>query len=188
MPKKKAQGTARAKSNDIVDTETETVKPKHPGGRPTKYSKDICEKARKLAELGATDKESASILGISEDTLYVWKLEHPEFSEALRLGKEGPDQRVKRSLYHRAIGYSHPDSHISNFQGAVTVTPITKHYPPDSTAGIFWLKNRLPDEFRERVEHTGKDGKDLIPEVDQKEFARRVAFALSVGLKEPATG
>ncbi len=73
------------------------------------------------------------------------------------MGKEAPDNRVERSLYNRAVGYSHPDVHVSNFQGQVTLTPITKHYPPDVAAAFIWLKNRRPDLWRDRQEvaHTG---------------------------------
>ncbi|ESY02288.1 terminase small subunit [Mesorhizobium sp. LNJC405B00] len=37
--------------------------------------------------------------------------------------------------------------------------------------------------FRERVEVTGKDGKDLVPEKDGRTLAREIAFALAAGLQ-----
>lgn len=133
-------------------TET-TPKPKHPGGRPTSYRKEYCEQATKLSLLGATDKEMADFFNVSVSTFNLWKIEHSEFSDSLKDGKDKLDNRVKQSLYRRAMGYSHPDVHISNYQGEITITPIEKHYPPDTTAAIFWLKNRQPAEFRDRVEH-----------------------------------
>ena len=72
----------------------------------------------------------------------------------------GSDGEIAQSLFSRAMGYSHPEVHISQFEGRIIKTEITKHYPPDTTACIFWLKNRRPDLWRDvhRLEHTGKDG------------------------------
>jgi hypothetical protein len=130
-------------------------------GRPSKYSPEILRQAPILAEKGFTDEEMAQVWGVNVDSVYEWKKVHPEFSEALKGGKEQADSRVERSLFERATGYSHPDTHISNYQGDVTVTPIVKHYAPDTVAAIFWLKNRRPAEWREKVEHDHKGGIQL---------------------------
>lgn len=115
--------------------------------------------AFKLCLLGATDAEMASIFGTTVQTLNAWKLQHPEFLESLKRGKEDADSDVAKRLYQRAMGYSHPDVHISNHQGKITVTPITKHYPPDTVAAIFWLKNRRKLNWRDKldVEHDVTD-------------------------------
>jgi hypothetical protein len=134
-------------------------------GRPTSYKPEYADQASKLCALGATDRELADFFKVAESTLNLWKLKHKEFSESLKLGKEVADERVENSLYHRAVGYSHPDVHISNFQGAVTVTPIVKHYAPDPTSCIFWLKNRRAKDWRDKVEHTGEDGGPLKIEI-----------------------
>lgn len=127
-------------------------------GRPSKFDAAKCLQAEKLCKLGATDKELADFFEVSEQTLNTWKTEHPEFLESLKSGKERADAEVGHRLFERACGYSHPDVHLSNYQGQVTATPITKHYAPDTTACIFWLKNRRPDLWRDRMEHTGRDG------------------------------
>lgn len=98
------------------------------------------------------DKEIAELLGISVATLNNYKTKYPEFLESLKRGKEVADSKVVESLFHRAIGYSHPDIHISNYQGTITKTALIKHYPPDPTSMIFWLKNRMPEQFRDRQE------------------------------------
>lgn len=121
---------------------------KHAGGRPTKYNPDILAKMLLLSRRGFTDEEIGQIVGISEDTVTEWK-KKPEFSLPLKCNKKLADAIVERSLYERAIGYSHPEVHISNYQGEITQTPIIKHYPPDVTAQIFWLKNRQPALWRE---------------------------------------
>ena len=154
------------------------MKKKRREGRPSLFKPEYVEQARKLCELGHTDKELAEFFEVSQRTLNSWKGKYPEFLHILKVGKEVADQRVERSLYQRACGYSHPDVHISNYQGVVTTTPIVKHYPPDATSCIFWLKNRQPADWRDRVEHTGKDGTDLVPPMDDYELARRIGVVL----------
>ena len=122
------------------------------GGRPTKYKPEYVEQAAKLCDLGATDVKLADFFNVSERTIYTWKEEYPEFLQALKLGKDVPDNNVERSLYHRAIGYSHLESKLNVVNGELVETVVEKHYPPDSTAMIFWLKNRKPGEYREKVE------------------------------------
>ena len=120
--------------------------------RPSRYKAEFAEQAAKLCRLGATDKELAEFFGVTEKTINNWKGAHPEFLQSLKAGKQMADAEVADKLFQRAIGYSHPDTHISNFQGVITVTPITKHYPPDPTSMIFWLKNRRPDLWRDKPE------------------------------------
>lgn len=128
------------------------------GGRPTSFKPEFVEQAKKLCALGATDKELADFFSVSLSTLNLWKIKHAEFSESLQRGKEIADRRVVEALYSRAMGYSHEDTDIRVVDGAIMETPLIKHYPPDTTAAIFWLKNRRPDEWRDKqeVEHTGQ--------------------------------
>lgn len=130
-------------------------------GRPSKFSEDRIRQARLLAEKGCTDVEVATFFEVALSTVSLWKLKHPEFSEALRIGKAEADTRVERALFERATGYSHPEVHVSSYQGDVTLTPIVKHYPPDPTAMIFWLKNRKPEQWRDKPE--GGDGDEPTP-------------------------
>lgn len=124
-----------------------------PAGRPSKYKPEMVEQVRKLCLLGATDAELADFFDVSLATLYTWRSRYPEFLDAQKIGKAECDDRVERSLYQRAIGYSHPDTHISNYQGVITETPIVKHHAPDTTAAIFWLKNRRKEDWRDRQDH-----------------------------------
>jgi DNA-binding XRE family transcriptional regulator len=126
--------------------------------RPTKFNEEMQRQATKLAEFGHTDKEIAEVLGVTEQTINNWKNDFPEFFESLKKAKDIADAKVVRSLFERATGYTHPDEHISNYQGSITITPIKKHYAPDPTSMIFWLKNRQPNEWREKkeVEHSGE--------------------------------
>jgi hypothetical protein len=146
----------RGRNSSASSTAGRATKP----ARATAYKDDYPDQARKLCALGATDEDLAAFFHVSRSTVHAWKSRHPEFGEALRAGKSDADDRVEKSLYQAAIGYSHPEAHISHYQGAVTVTPLTKHYPPNVTSAIFWLKNRRPTAWREKVDHevTGRGG------------------------------
>ncbi len=119
-------------------------------GRPSKYKPEFCQQAAKLCKLGATDREMSDFFQVNESTFNLWKSEHPAFSKSLKRAKAEADNRVEQSLYRRALGYSHDAVHVSNYQGEVTLTPIVEHYPPDTVACIFWLKNRRPDQWRDK--------------------------------------
>lgn len=131
-----------------------------PTGRPTDYKPEYAEQAYKLCLLGATDKNMADFFEVSETTVNNWKIDHSKFLESLKAGKENADAVMAHSLYHRGKGYSHPEDKIFNNNGIPLIVPTTKFYPPDTTAAIFWLKNRRPDLWRDlkATEITGKDG------------------------------
>lgn len=143
-------------------------------GRPTLYRASYAEQARRLALLGQTDAEMAAFFGVSEATFHRWKHAHKDFCESIKEGKADADAKVAAALYQRAVGYSHPDVHVSNYQGEITVTPLTKHYPPDTGAAFIWLKNRQPDKWRDRIEHqadvtvNGPDGAALARLFDDR--------------------
>ena len=119
-------------------------------GRPTNYKKEYDEQAYKLCLLGATDKEMADFFNVKEQTINNWKKNHPSFFESIKRGKIVADANVAKSLYNRALGYYHPEDKIFNDNGEPLIVPTVKHYPPDPTAAIFWLKNRKPAEWRDK--------------------------------------
>lgn len=140
-----------------------------PAGRPTDYREEFNEQAEKLCKLGAIDRELADFFDVSEDTIHEWKKVHPKFSESIKAGKQLADANVAQRLYERAIGFEHDSEEIKVLsmgdQGSEIVrVPIRKIYPPDSTAAIFWLKNRRPTEWRDKqeidqkTEHSGSIG------------------------------
>lgn len=124
------------------------------GGRPTKYKPEYAKMAKKIALLGVTDEQLAAIFEVSEETINAWKRAHVEFSTALREGKAIADSEVAHSLYRRAVGYRHRAVKIyaDPKTGATIQVPYVEHYPPDTPAGIFWLKNRRPDVWRDKQE------------------------------------
>lgn len=126
--------------------------PKNKGGAPTLFRNEYIDQVYRLCLLGLDDSELASYFEICEATLNNWKLAHPKFLESIRNGKANADSQVAKSLYDRALGYSHKDVHITTYEGEVIETPIMKHYPPDTNAARFWLNNRRPDKWRDKKE------------------------------------
>lgn len=133
------------------------TKPK--AGRPPTYKPEFAKQGATLARLGATDMELADFFEVEVRTIYRWKHDHPAFCQSLKAGKEEADERVERSLYQKAIGYEQDEVKI--FMPAGAEAPVYAPYrakiAPDTTAAIFWLKNRRSQEWRDKqdVEHTG---------------------------------
>lgn len=138
------------------------MKRKKPG-RKELYKPDYSARAYRLSLLGLTDRQIADAFGVNHATFDLWKRTKSEFYTALQKGKNDADAKVATSLYQRAIGYQHPDVQITTFKdrktGEVQVisTPITRYHPPDTTACIFWLKNRQRELWTDnkRLEHMG---------------------------------
>lgn len=160
-------------------------------GRPSLFRDEFIGQAAKLCALGATDAELADFFDVTVATLNRWKIAVPEFCASIKVAKEAADDRVERSLYNRATGYSYDSEKIVTVaQGGgyseVQHIPIREHVPPDVTAQIFWLKNRRKDDWRDRqqLEHTGKDGGAIeTVELTPREIAQRAAFLLAKGAK-----
>lgn len=106
---------------------------------------------------GLTDSQIANNIGINPSTLYDWKNKYPEFSDTLKKGKEVVDYEVENALLKRALGYTYKDQIAikkKNADGSesVEVREINKTVIPDTTAQIFWLKNRKPIQWRDKQE------------------------------------
>jgi hypothetical protein len=148
-----------------------------PAGRPTKYKPEYATQAKKLCALGATDAELADFFEVCVATINLWKIQHEEFSESLRIPKEIANDRVEKSLYQRAVGYEHDEVDIKVIEGQVVQTPIRKHYAPDTTAAKFWLINRRRKDWAERIEQDIKA--EITETVDKEELVRRAIFMLA---------
>jgi hypothetical protein len=133
----------------------------------------------KLCALGHTDFEIAGFFSVSATVINRWKAEFPDIAAAFKTGKEVADERVERSLFHRATGYTFDAVKIFNDKGAVTKVDYVEHVAPDTTACIFWLKNRRQELWRDRreVAATSPDGKNLN-DLSGDELDRQVVEAL----------
>lgn len=106
---------------------------------------------------GLTDEDIAHNIGISRSTLKEWKKKIPAISATLNTNKAIADIRVENALFKKAVGCTVTEkviSKIKNPDGTVTETERTveRELPPDTTAGIFWLKNRKPKDWRDKQE------------------------------------
>lgn len=137
---------------------------KKKNGRPSKIKELSPKTIGKLAGYGLTDPQIADIMEICWTTLKSAK-QDPAIFNALKQGKAKADNYVVGSLFHRAIGYSHPEEQIFCSKGQIIRAKTMKHYPPDTIACIFWLKNRRRDEWRDRQEISGNMLDNLADEI-----------------------
>lgn len=101
---------------------------------------------------GLTDEQIAHNMNINTSTLYNYKKQYLEISEALKKGKEIVDYEVENSLLKKALGYTKTlkKQKVTNL-GDIVDYKEEVYISPDTTAMIFWLKNRKPDKWREKV-------------------------------------
>lgn len=173
-------GKSNAKTKTAKESKTKGEESSREG-RPTKYNADLHPAlAEAWAFAGLIDTQIAERLGVAESTLYLWKSEHVEFSEALKRGKSGPDDKVEACLFARATGYDHPAVKI--FMPANAIKPVyaeyIEHTVPDVTAQIFWLKNRRPSAWKDKQEVAVSDPEGILT-LTPAERAARIAEILA---------
>ena len=124
-----------------------------------KYNKDYHDDwAWSLAAMGATNKEIAAAIGVSERTIIRWTKDYESFGKAMAEGKGVSDAKVIRSLYQRAVGYDYTEKKTiveTNPDGStkpIKIETYKKHSPPDVGAQCFWLKNRQRGYWQDRPE------------------------------------
>lgn len=120
------------------------------------------------ARNGLTNDQIAKNIGVNPKTIYDWMNKEPKIKEALKKGKEVVDLEVENALYKKAIGYNVSIQKafklkdiIYNENGKkisekerIEYAEEEVHVPADTTAQIFWLKNRKPDKWRDKVVDT----------------------------------
>ena len=123
-----------------------------PAGRPTLYRSEFAEIAGKACTEGATNLALATRLGVARGTVDNRISTIPEFGEAVRQGRAVADDAVVAALYARATGFKQPATKFFHYHGETRKEEHTVHLPPDTHACIFWLRNRRPEEWREKRE------------------------------------
>lgn len=103
---------------------------------------------------GLTNEQIAHNIGINPDTLYTWIKKFPDLSESLKKGKEVIDREVENALIKNALGYEYDEI---TYENGKVIKKVTKFVKADTTAQIFWLKNRKPADWRDKrdIEHSG---------------------------------
>jgi hypothetical protein len=129
-------------------------------GRPTEWDEKFVQIARKACEMGATDMDLAQMFAINVRTIHRWKLEHPEFADALEIGKDRANENVKLALYKRATGYTYDAEKIVTVGGLVQRIEVIEHVPPDTKAAETWLYNRDPENWKKvvKINHDADKG------------------------------
>ena len=104
------------------------------------------------ARQGLTDEQIAKNIGISKVTFYDWLKKYPNISNSLKRGKAPVDFEVENALFKRAIGFEYEETEtiIEEIDGKQKkrVKKIKKVALPETSAIIFWLKNRKPEQWR----------------------------------------
>jgi hypothetical protein len=136
-------------------------------GRPTLYKADYAEQAHAHCLLGATNAGLAELFEVAPRTIDYWIANIPEFATAVREGRAVADARVARSLYERAVGYSRTIEQTALHRGEERKLVNTVHYPPDTGACIFWLRNRQPRYWSSRGrDEPGGLTEEMLAELD----------------------
>ncbi|SDI15669.1 hypothetical protein SAMN05192534_12356 [Alteribacillus persepolensis] len=135
-----------------------------------KYKEWITEEGLLLIEGwardGLTDEQIAHNMGVGYSTLQTWKNKYQDIRDSLKKGKEVVDRQVENALLKSALGYHYQEEAVTNKGDVVT---ITKYEKPNTTAAIFWLKNRKPSDWRDKqeIKHDGDMGLNI--EIDYGE-------------------
>lgn len=112
---------------------------------------------------GLTDEQIATNIGITAKTLYDWKKKYSNICEALKRGKDVVDREVENALLKRALGYEYEEVKEKFEDGVITERTVTKkEVVPDTTAQIFWLKNRKPDKWRDKPDYEDTSALDKL--------------------------
>lgn len=115
---------------------------------------------------GLTDEQIAQNIRISRETVYAWKKKYPDISDALKRGKEIVDRQVENALLKRALGYEYEEVKKKFECGVMTERTVTKkEVIPDTTAQIFWLKNRKPDKWRDKPDYEDTSALDKLDSI-----------------------
>lgn len=140
--------------------------------RTSSYKPDYAKQAGKLCEMGATDQELAEFFEVSTRTVHRWKLDFPEFAAALKIGKDMVDDRVERSLLDNAVGYKYTEQQAIKIKNdgveEIKLIEVERFCPPNTTAQIFWLKNRRANDWRDVHKHEHGRAGDFDAMTDEK--------------------
>lgn len=156
-------------------------------GRKSKYEthvKPYLHLITQWCKNGSTEEQIYKKLGVSHEAFARYKRAYVELVEVLKIGKDDADDLVESALYKRAVGYSF-DEVREEYDGDVLIkkTVVRKQEAPDTTAQIFWLKNRRPDRWRnnDRLEISNNNTdvhNAVLASLKQRETANKIKKAV----------
>lgn len=155
------------------------MQPSEPLPKPsTTYNPEFAEEARKCALARASDEALARHFDVPLETLHEWLATVPEFARAVRYGRKLGDVDMVDRFHQNGMGFTHPAVKIFRplkAEEEPLCVPYTQHRPPNTPAGIFWLVNRMPDQWRLKVEIEAKPSHDNVRNLSQSELDRLTA-------------
>jgi hypothetical protein len=114
---------------------------------------------------GSTEKEILKALGVGKSSLERYKREHEEFCGLLKDAKSRADSAVVHAAHDMAAGYDreaerpikakrvyYDEKGRKCEKEEVVTVKVVEYYPPVPASNQFWLKNRMPELWRERAE------------------------------------
>jgi hypothetical protein len=155
--------------------DNEIVVQKNKGGRPPTYTFWLTDEGlariNEWAQLGLIGKQIAKNMGVGYGTLMEWQAKFPQIAEAIKSGRVVKDFEVENALLQRAMGYQYEEDVLEpNEKGElVVVKKVIKSQAPDVTAQIFWLKNRQPERWRDKIEIKNEHEGKIIIEMGEME-------------------
>lgn len=192
LAKEREEGATISFNPDDIESAAdflEDIVPQTKMGRPTAYDPRFVPIARKMCAMGATDADLAEAFNVSIPTIRNWQVTHTDFFAAVKVQAGEFDDRVKRSLAQRAVGYSYKATKIMQYEGIPMKIDYVEHVPPDVGAIKHWLMNR------DRANWTGdRSDVNLSGTVEAKgdtnpmELARWIAFSLAKAENEKKPG
>jgi hypothetical protein len=159
------------------------------GGRPTTYKPENAEIAQQTCMLGATNEAFAERFEVCRRTIDNWIAGIPEFSNAVRQGRQAADEAVISALFARAKGMEQKMTKVFCHRGQPVTTSYTVQLPPDVRACIFWLRNRRPEQWREnRPLGAEADDRDWVSELEAASERVRLAAIAERAAQSTADG
>jgi AcrR family transcriptional regulator len=154
-------------------------------GPKTKFTKKLGETFVRLAKDGKTLDQIAEVVGVSSRTLTNWMGSNEDLLLAVREARQIADELVEASLFAKAVGYSHPEEKVFCSEGMITTHETQKHYPPDTQAAMFWLRNRQPERWKEKNESDVKVETNNYGSLTDEQLAAKIAEMLAKGSVKP---
>lgn len=179
-PKKKVTKSKKTSTTKKPTEKGDSKKENAERGRPTPYKEEYAKSVFKLCLLGAKDKEIAEFYEVTETTINNWKKKYPDFFESIKKGKLEADSVIAESLYQRAKGALirtqkafkvkvGKDANGGVIEDVKVVT-VVEEIPAGEVSMIFWLKNRHPDKWRDKIHNVNLNGEGDDPEFIKKFF------------------
>lgn len=153
-------------------------------GQKSGFNERFQETFVRLSKDGKTLEQIADVIGVSSRTLQNWMGKHPDLFRAVKEARQVADDLVEAALFSRALGYSHPEEKIFCSEGMICRADTVKHYPPETQAAMFWLRNRQPARWREKNEADVTVNNHVNMLTDEQLDARIAALAAKQEKKE----